>query len=263
MGLVHEWHSNNREIALRVTITSPSKKRFYIVASNKGKENSKYAKREAIVEGSRIVTLSFPVTPQTMMLGIYNMADKNDANFQVEYEEVPLKTYQVWIDQQTKDFMKLNLFFSQGCGFSQASPQGRVFSTSDGEFNILYYPVIKNGLDSKPLSTPARIGHSTGNIEVAKNKFDRYTVAERVVILLHEYSHKYRNPKLGLAISNETGADINALYIYLGMGFSKIDAINVFANVFLKANTPSNVLRMRKIMDYIQKFEQGDFAQLS
>jgi hypothetical protein len=41
----------------------------------------------------------------------------------------------------------------------------------------------------------------------------------------------------GLEIENEVGADINALYIYLGLGFSKVDAICVFANVFLKAQT--------------------------
>ena len=82
-----------------------------------------------------------------------------------------------------------------------------------------------------------------------------------LLILLHEFSHKYKNPKLGLDISNETGADVNALYVYLGLGFSKIDAICVFANVFLVAQTKGNIERMRKIMDYIQKFESGQFAK--
>ena len=81
-----------------------------------------------------------------------------------------------------------------------------------------------------------------------------------MAILLHEYSHVFRNPKIGLEIQNEVGADINALYIYLGLGFSKIDAICVYANVFLKAQTKGNIERMRKIMDYIAKFENGDFA---
>ena len=83
----------------------------------------------------------------------------------------------------------------------------------------------------------------------------------RLIILLHEFSHKYKNPKIGLEISNEVGVDINALYIYLGLGFSKIDAITVFANVFLKAQTKGNIERMRKIMDYIQKFENQEFAK--
>ena len=83
----------------------------------------------------------------------------------------------------------------------------------------------------------------------------------RLIILLHEFSHKYKNPKIGLEINDEIGADINALYIYLGLGFSKIDAICVFANVFLKAQTKGNIERMRKIMDYIQKFENQEFAK--
>jgi len=85
----------------------------------------------------------------------------------------------------------------------------------------------------------------------------------RLMILLHEFSHKYKNPKIGLEISNELGADINALYIYLGLGFSKIDAICVFAKVFLGAQTDSNLDRMRKINDYIRKFENQEFAKLN
>ena len=83
----------------------------------------------------------------------------------------------------------------------------------------------------------------------------------RMMILLHEFRHKFRNPKMGLQISNEIGADINALYIYLGLGYSKVDAIYVYANVFLKAQTKQNIQRMRMIMDYIQRFENQEFAK--
>ena len=88
------------------------------------------------------------------------------------------------------------------------------------------------------------------------------TIPARVAIEVHEFSHKYRNPKMDLAIENEIGADINGLYMYLGLGFSKVDAIYVYANVFLKAQTPGNIARMRKIMDYIKRFENQEFAKL-
>ena len=257
------WNSGNRAIALKVTIKCEGQKRFFLVVSETDKPNSNYAKREAIVDGERSVIFSFPITPQNMTIGIFNMANKSDLAFQVSCEEIPLKTYNIWLDEESMDFLKLNFYFSQVCGFESASKNGRPFSSSDGKFNIKYYPVIIDYMKGQALTTPARIGHQTGNIEVAKCRFDKYTFAERVVILLHEYSHKYRNPKLGFAIGNETGADINALYIYLGLGFSKIDAINVFANVFLKAQTPGNIKRMRAIMNYIVKFENGDFAQLA
>jgi ferritin len=65
-----------------------------------------------------------------------------------------------------------------------------------------------------------------------------------------------------LPISDEIGADINALYIYLGLGYSKVDAIYVFINVFLKAQSEGNMKRMRKIMNYIAKFEKGEIAKV-
>jgi len=263
MGQVSIWESDNREALLYVTIKTPTKKRFFLVAKDSGKPNSDYAKREMEVEGERTIFFSFPLTPKEMTIGIYNIADRNDNNFKVTFEEKPLRKYNIWLDSDTKDFLTLDFYFSQVCGFSAASPKGTLYQTADSKFNIRYYPVIVDYMSGKVLNTPARIGHNTGNIDVAKAKFDRYTFAERVVILLHEFSHKYKNPKMGLDISNETGADINALYIYLGLGFSKIDAINVFANVFLKAQTEGNKKRMRAIVDYIQKFENQQFAQLA
>jgi hypothetical protein len=167
--------------------------------------------------------------------------------------------YNVWLDAETKNFLNLCIPFSQVCGFESASNNGRLYSSKDKEFNIKFFGVISDS--GKINSTPARIGHTTGTIEVAKAKFDAYTIPMRVIILLHEYSHKFRNPKIGLQIGNEIGADINALYIYLGLGFSKIDAICVFANVFLKSQTKSNMERMRKINDYIDKFEKEQFAK--
>ena len=176
--------------------------------------------------------------------------------------ESPLKTYNIWLDFQTKRFLQLATNFSQICGFENATEGGRLFQTENSEFVIKFMNIIRDSRSGNAMNTPSRIGHKTGIIEVAKVKFDTYTIPMRMMILLHEYSHKYRNPKIGLEIDNEIGADINALYIYLGLGYSKIDAICVFANVFLKAQTSSNIQRMRKIMDYIQKFENQEYAQL-
>ena len=263
MSLIQEWVSNNREISLQVTVKTNSKKRFFLVVKDKDKPNSQYAKREMEVNGERTIYFSFPVTTRVMVITITDMANPKDNNFSATFEEIPLKKYQIWIDEETRDFLKLAEHFCKVAGYQQALPTGRIFKSSDDKFIIKYYPVIVDFMSGKQLSTPARIGHTTGNIDIAKCKFDRYTFAERVIIILHEFSHKYRNPKLGLAISNEIGADTNALYIYLGLGFSKIDAINVFANVFLKARSESNMKRMRSIMDYIQKFENGEYADVA
>jgi len=253
--------SNNNKFSLYITIRCAKAKKFRVWAEEFQKRNSKYADREIVVEGERTIHFNFPVSPQALFVGVLNSENPDDKNFSVDLEERDLTTYNIWLDSETRDFLSLAVPFSQISGFSQASEKGRIYTTEDKEFTIKYFDVIRDQKTGQLMNTPARIGHSTGIIETAKVKFDKYTIPMRLVILLHEFSHKYKNPKIGLDITDEIGADINALYIYLGLGFSKIDAICVFANVFLKAQTKGNIERMRKIMDYIQKFENQEFAK--
>jgi len=256
-----QYESDNKKFCLYVTIKCTGKKKFRAWAEDFGKKNSKYADREVVVDGSRRIRFSFPVSPKSLFIGVLNSDNPKDADFTVELMEGALINYNIWVDSDTEKFIKLALHFIQVCGFEPASQNGRLFQTDDSEFNIRFFDVIRDMPSGKVLNTPARIGHKTGIIEVSKIKFDTYTIPMRMIILLHEFSHKYKNPKIGLEISNEVGADINALYIYLGLGYSKVDAICVFANVFLKAQTQGNIERMRKIMDYIQKFENQEFAK--
>ena len=257
------YPSENKDFCLHITIKCKGRKKFRVWAEDYGKVNSKYADREVVVDGERVIYFSFPVTPKTLFIGVGNRENPTDKDFEVILIEAPLKTYNIWLDFQTKRFLQLATNFSQVCGFENATDVGRLFQTENSEFVIKFMNIIRDAKTGMPMNTPSRIGHNTGIIDVAKAKFDSYTIPMRMMILLHEYSHKYKNPKIGLDISNEIGADINALYIYLGLGYSKIDAICVFANVFLKAQTSSNIDRMRKIMDYIQKFENQEYAELN
>lgn len=254
-------NSDNKSFTLSITISCKGKKNFRVWTEEVGKPNSKYSDRVVNVEEKRSIFISFPVSPKKVFIGIANAEAPNDKDFEIQMIETPLRDYDIWIDEQTKEFLQLAISFSQQCGFQQATDNGRLFTNPSGTFNIKYYNVIRDNESGQILNTPARIGHKTGIIEIAKVKYDLYTIPMRMMILLHEFAHKYKNPKIGLKISDEVGADINALYIYLGMGFSKIDAICVYANVFLKAQTQSNIERMRKIMNYIHRFENQDFAK--
>lgn len=258
-----EYNSENEKMCLYITVKCKGTKTFRIWAEDFGKRNSKYADREIVVNGERQIYFSFPVSPRKLFIGCVDVHNPKSKDFDVKVEKGDLRDYNVWLDQDVRDFMKLAIYFSQVSGFKAGTPDGTVFKTDDEKFSIKYFDVIRDGLARKPINTPARIGHKTGIIETAKIKFDKYTIPMRIMILLHEFSHKFKNPKIGLEISNEFGADINGLYIYLGMGFSKIDAICVFAKVFLKAQTPGNIARMRKINDYVNKFENQEFAKLT
>lgn len=255
------YQSANRKFCLYITIKCKGKKCFRVWAEDYGKRNSKYADRQIIIDGERTVFFNFPVTPKQLFLGFVNTAQPNDNDFEIILMEGELKSYNIDIDAETQNFLDLAIPFCQTCGFTQAGPSGTLFERK--QFKIVYYDIIRDVMSGQPMSTPARIGHNSGKIDVSKNRFDKYTIPMRIMIMLHEFSHKYRNPKIGLEIENEFGADINGLYIYLGLGFSKIDAICVFANVFLKAQTPSNMARMRKINDYIARFENQQWATLN
>jgi hypothetical protein len=251
------WETAKRSISLNVSIKCEGKCRFRVIASDFN-VNSKYADRTIVVDGFRMIYLSFPTSPEKIKVVVTPL--EKTSNYLVDIKEKPLKTYQIHLDSEARKFVNFAQEFTTQSGYSPASPNGRFFKTKDSYFNIRYFPFITQ--DGKVSTTPARIGHNSGIIEVSKLHFDKYTIPMRMIILLHEFSHKYRNPKIDLEISNEFGADLNALYIYLGLGYSKVDAIYVFANVFLKAQSKGNMMRMRKIMDYIKKFENEEFAKV-
>jgi hypothetical protein len=106
--------------------------------------------------------------------------------------------------------------------------------------------------NGKAMKTPARISRSYGIIEVSKKKFESYTVPMRMAILLHEFSHYYMNTDM----ANETEADLNGLLIYLGLGYPRVDAYNVFTQVFVTSPTEINKDRMKIIDDFIKNFEE-------
>lgn len=251
--------TNKRPISFNVSIKCENKCRFRVMASDQN-VNSKYADRTIEVEGFRTIYLSLPVSPDKLKIVVTALDESK--NFLVDIKERTLKTYEIRQDAEVRQFVSFAQTFTAICGYEKGSPMGRWFKSPNKKFNIQYYPVIMDAQTGKASTTPARIGHNSGKIDVSKIHFDKYTIPMRMCILLHEFSHVFRNPKIDLEIDNEIGADLNALYIYLGLGYSKVDAIYVFANVFLKAQTEGNMQRMRKIMEYINKFENEEYAKV-
>ena len=147
-----------------------------------------------------------------------------------------------------RKFVKFAEEFSAKAGYISA--KGSVYTSDDGQFRIDYLDDII-GDNGKSLKTPARISRNQGIIEVSKLKFSKYSVPMRMAILLHEFSHFYLNSDM----ANETEADLNALIIYLGLGYPRIDAYNVFTQVFHTSPTELNKDRMKIIDDFIRNFE--------
>ena len=123
------WETDNKQLALHITVTCKGKRMFRIAASDYNKKNSKYADRTIEIDGKRTIYFSFPVSPKQIIVGVQDVNDRNFTDFEVTIEERPLTTYGIWLDEQTREFLQLALTFSQTCGFESADAKGRLITS--------------------------------------------------------------------------------------------------------------------------------------
>lgn len=241
------------------------------------KPNTYFVKRRPKVNGYREFELNLPQTPVGGILTVFNEEVGNkpegmDESFEIEKIDVAkVKDCPVWMKRDTRSFVKFAQEFSENASIlsagSASDGKGKkkphIYRSDDAKFHIDYYDVITDRKTGQTLSTPARIGHNSGVIEVSKAHFINYTVPMRMIILLHEYAHKYMNGDINRAIDDESGADINALKIYLSLGYSPTEAHFAFLHVFKGANNESNSKRYAIIKRFIDDFTSGKLTSCS
>jgi hypothetical protein len=248
--------TNKSSFVVSVVIKTNAAENICIVAKDQNRPSTFYFRRKGVVNGKRNFILRFPVSPNMMELKIYN--DKNgcaprdeDMSFKVIDMKISgLEKKDIWMNEDTTEFVKFATFFAENASILSLGEYG----SEKGRFKIQYLKEIPDNS-----ITPARIGHENGLIEVSKDYFIHYSVPMRMIILLHEYSHKYLNHLVNKKIDDEVSADVNALYIYLGLGYPRIEATNAYLTVFANAANKGNNKRYKIIEDFIQKFDQGKF----
>jgi len=260
--------TTHHSFTLRITLTTQRPETIIINAKDPQKKDTWYYRRKFTVNGERVVDLKFPISPNNLIISVYNETNGNlpegsDPTFKIEgIKVVPLRVCEVWWDEKTREFYDFAVQFAENASIlSTGRTGGSLYKSDKGNFQIAYYDVIRDKKSGSTLSTPARVGHKTGIVEASKDAFRTYTVPARVIILLHEFSHKYKNPQIGRPISDESAADINALYIYLGMGWSEIEAIRGFLAVFGTARTKLNHKRYKIIQDFIDRYNKGQIEK--
>lgn len=184
-------------------------------------------------------------------------------------------------NEKNREALKFFEQFSMRAGFLSAGPSlpptkdgqprgGSIYRSEHGNFTIQYVDVIidwneflfdddgnatgHNPKYGQELVTPARINWGTGIIQVSKKHYLQYTVPERLIILLHEYAHKY----LSKDIRNEIEADLNGALIYLSEGYPRIEAFKAFYAVFDHADTAQNRERKEKLESFVDDFERKE-----
>lgn len=215
-----------------------------------------FTDRYKTINGRENFLIRLPMTSKNMVVEVMDDNEKHSGQesrtFKVtEIKKVPLQKRMDAADIRSVQVMSFVNFAQK---FSFNAPYLEVnknYRSQDGRFLIEYLPEIK-GNHGKTLNTPARISKQTGRIQVSKQKFDQYTIPMRMAILLHEFAHFYLNDN----IDNESEADINALLIYLSLGYPRIEAYQAFLEVFKHSPSAQNKQRYDLINNFIRNFEK-------
>ncbi|ASS50150.1 MAG: hypothetical protein A3D31_11320 [Candidatus Fluviicola riflensis] len=215
-----------------------------------------YADRKIRLSKSTKVLIKLPIVPEELTARIVDeFGNPNNKKFTIEHIELmPDTKCPIDLTKEDRDFIAFIKWFAVELSRLEAGEKGTLYQ-SEG-FSILYLDTIKEG--TIELTTPARIERTTGIIEVSKKAIKDYTVPMLIVMFLHEYAHKYKNPEFGKDVANELTADIIAVHIALNLGFDYMEVENCYRAVFAKKDTPLNRKRMLAIGDFIELFKRSE-----
>ena len=268
--------SKKHPFSLDLTVSTLTPTKLKVQAFDYRKPYSVYYGMVGVVEPKgRTFNLTFPLSPDQLLVRIFPDMFKTYSEYE-KFGTPPqksinilaakvgaLKTTPIWLSEDDREFIRFAEWFSTNASLlsaTQADGIPSIYKSDKGKFVINYHNKIQNK-DGSYVSTPARVGHDTGDIDVSQVDFMGYSIPGRMAILLHEYCHMFVNERTGLKVSDEIGADINALNIYLSLGFSPIEAGLVFLKVFETANNEYNHKRYLVLRDFMQKFVNGDLKQ--
>lgn len=163
------------------------------------------------VEGK--VDFPLPISPETLMVQI-------TGNVQLlEISNEKLKSKALYLTPDDEEFMKCAEWLSTQIATLAPGTYSR------GPVMIELSDVI---IDSElgALSTPARVDHETGTVQIAQRYCSTYTVPMLMFILTHERMHYVMNTV------EEEKADLNAMNICLSMGFPKMELLYAATKIF-------------------------------
>ena len=255
--MTRDYRANYMPLTLQFDFRTAKKIKVRLIVKDKFKPNTFFCNRFKTIYGSETIDVRMPQTSQILSVVIFNEVTKDSEGIRVHWHPKHLDIKLDSFDYKNRDIQEFIEFaqnFSYQAGYSTESA---VVGGSRGQFAIRYDNVLYDK-EGHPVNTPARIGADTGVMEVSRTKFRDYTIPMRMIILLHEFSHFWRNSDK----HDEEEADMHALNIYLGLGYPKHEALVAFATVFLGADTPMNRERYKKIEKYVTEFNHNAYVTI-
>lgn len=246
----YELRFNNEPTNLKIGMETRKPMKVRVALYNPEKPHTFYLDRYSNVNGSEEIEIKLPQSCEKGVLVVQGIGVKDDNQIRLtKLEKKSLNQYPRCYNanKKTLEFIEFAQWISENAGVLKT---GRYFSKNK-TFRIDYLPVIIDERNGKALTTPARISNTDGRIELSKRSFIVNTVPMRMAILLHEFSHF----NLNVVQSDEIEADLNALKIYLALGYPIIEAHKAFLHVFKKTATPQNKERYEYLKRFIDNFD--------
>jgi hypothetical protein len=246
---VYELRTNNEPTSIKLGLESKRPIKSRVVVYNPSKPNTFYLDRLVNLNGKEDIEIYMPQNAEKVVLGIQSVGAVHDDFVRItNLEKTSLKQFEKCYNRNSKvlEFIKFAQWFSENCAVLKAG----TYYSENKKFRIDLLPVIVDG--GRVLTTPARISNTTGRIEVSKQHFIKNTVPMRMAILLHEFAHFNLNIKQ----HDEIEADLNALKIYLALGYPVIEAHKAFLHVFKVSATSQNKERYEYLKEFIDNFDK-------
>lgn len=202
-------------------------------------------------EGIKEIDIPLPLSPDVLCLQL--ISGNATEVFKVgELKAEQMQPAKVWEEEEMHAFVRFAMNFSEQAGYLSTG----YYNSPDDRFLIQYLPYIEDEFGQEQI-TPARINRYTGRIQVSQSQFLRFTIPVRFFILLHERYH------FQIPTRKEKPADLNALRVYLDLGFSQIEALYALSKVFLAHPVGrTHTMRVKDVIDFIDRYrlEKSSFA---
>jgi hypothetical protein len=256
--MIYRLPTRYEEFTLLIKVKTDKPEKIHLKVSDADQRNTIFTDRWKTVNGDCSFYVRMPVSGKVSLINIYNEnvgEYKEDNSFEVvDIKKIPLEKRLDVVDFTNNDLRSFINFCTKFC-FNAGVLSSGTYRSSDNRFRIEYLPTIISSKSGKELQTPARISKDNGVIQVSQKKFTPDTVAMRMAILLHEYSHFYVNKD----IDNESEADLNGLLIYLGLGYPRFEGHEAYLKTFISTPTEMNKHRYDKIKSFIDNFENNNY----
>lgn len=257
--------SHQQQFKVKIGIRASEPCALGVICYDPTKPNTDYIRRripfpETLFQGRsrgyKEFTLPFPLSPDQLIVELYDKASGDDANFRIEkfeLEKMPARA--VWAEPEVHRFIQFAQDFAAKAGYL---PTG-MYDSDDGDFLIQYLPVIEDPLGNV-MVTPARTNRKSGRIQVSQSAFCKYTIPVRLIVLFHERYHFQLPTRL------EKPADLHGLRLYLDLGFPRTEAVYATTKIFgahPESLGAGHRDRVRDIVDYIDAYSKREQLKMN